>query len=203
MSIRFKLSGFAFTGALLLASCVPAMANGVHSEKNVSAQGNLSDANFTGVTGTVDGISYAQFDDQTTLLDIFTLPASFTTGTAFTISMSDIDQGYGLWSCGPGATQGTSADDMPIVGACTPGINNESFVSFNEVGNTSTVAFLGGADAPSTYTFWVTALDLNGNNNLLDIKPVSTTNSMPEPSSILLLASGLAGLLLLRRRAEA
>ena len=71
--------------------------------------------------------------------------------------------------------------------------SQNAFVNFNEVGNTSTNSFLGGAGAPPTFYFWTT------DGNLTAIAPVNAT--APEPSAFLLLASGLAALTLLRRRA--
>ena len=56
------------------------------------------------------------------------------------------------------------------------------------------VTFLGGAGAPSTFYFWT----IDG--NLTGFAPVSFTSTAPEPAGLLLLASGLAGIALLRRR---
>jgi hypothetical protein len=192
-----------FIAALaLLAVAGPARANGAHAEKGASGQGLIADANFTSVTRTVDGVTIGQFDDQTTLYDVFTIPSTFETGTPFVLTFSSIAAGYGIFDCDNGSNSFALSADSPavaLIGPCTTGPvgSNDAFVSYLESGNTATISFLGGAGAPPAFVFYTTA------GNLLDIKPASTSTGMPEPSSILLLASGLAGLLLLRRRVEA
>jgi len=186
----------------LLAVDGPARANGAHAEKGASGQGLIADANFTSVTRTVDGVTVGQFDDQTTLYDVFAIPSSFETGTPFVLTFTSIAEGYGIFDCDNGSNNFALSADSPavaLVGPCTTGPlgSNDQFVSYLETGNTATISFLGGAGAPPSFVFYTTA------GNLIDIKAASSTGNVPEPSSILLLASGLAGLLLLRRRAEA
>jgi hypothetical protein len=192
-----------FIAALALLSFAgPAHANSLHTEKGASGQGLIADANFTSVTRTVDGVTIGQFDDQTTLYDVFTIPSSFETGTPFVLTFADITQGYGIFDCDNGTNNFALSADSPavaLVGPCTTGPlgSNDVFVNFVESGNTATISFLGGAGAPSAFVFYTTAENLTG------IEPTSSSSNVPEPSSMLLLASGLAGLMLLRRRAEA
>ncbi len=182
---------------ILLAGAVPAYANAVHVAKGASGQGLLADAFFDSPT-TVNGINVTPFDDQGTIYDIFQIPGSFITGTPFALTFTDITAGYGIFDCDNGTNNfAVSADTppLPLPGSkCTVGPvgSNDAFVNFNEVGNTSTITFLGGAGAPSTFYFWTAA------DNLTGISPVNAT--APEPGSLLLLAAGLAGLALLRRR---
>src|ERR1700733_8533495 len=186
---------------MLLASAVPAGANGVHSEKAASNQGLAADAFFDSPT-TVNGITVTPFDDQGTILDVVQIPSSFESGTPFLLTFANINNGYGIFNCDNGANNFAISEDTPpqnIGSTCTQGpvvsgSSNEQFVSFNEVGNTSTITFLGGAGAPPTFYFWTTG------GNLTGIAPVSATGTAPEPAGLLLLASGLAGIALLRRR---
>jgi hypothetical protein len=182
---------------VLLAGAVPAYANAVHAPKGASGQGALADAFFESTT-TVNGITVTPFDDQTTIFDIFQIPSSFTTGTPFVLTFNDITAGYGIFDCDNGTNNFAISADMPPLALpgskCTVGPvgSNDAFVNFNEVGNTSTITFLGGAGAPSTFYFWTTDANLTG------ISPATVT--APEPASLALLAAGLAGLALLRRR---
>jgi hypothetical protein len=190
---------------MLLVSAVPAGANGVHSEKAASNQGSSTDAFFEAQT-TVNGITVTPFNDQGTILDIVQIPSSFTSGTSFVLTFADITQGYGIFNCDNGPNNfAVSSPELPtlpsinIGSTCTQGpvvsgSSNEQFVSFNESGNTSTITFLGGAGAPPTFYFWTT------DQNLTGFAPVSANGTAPEPAGLLLLASGLAGIALLRRR---
>jgi hypothetical protein len=188
---------------VLLASVIPAGANGVHPEKGASNQGLAADAFFEAPTA-VNGITVTPFDDQGTIFDVLQIPSSFTTGTSFLLTFADITQGYGIFNCDNGANNfAVSEDDPPqnIGSTCTQGPvspvsapSNEQFVNFNEVGNTSTISFLAGSGAPPTFYFWTT------DGNLTGFAPVSSTGTAPEPAGLLLLASGLAGIALLRRR---
>ncbi len=184
---------------VFLAGALPVFANAVHAPKGASGQGLIGAAFFDSPT-TVNGITVTPFDDQGTIFDVFQIPSSFTSapGTAFTLTFTDITLGYGIFDCdNEGNNFAVSADTppQPLAGsACTVGPvgSNDAFVSFNEVDNTSTITFLGGAGAPSTFYFWTTDANLTG------IAPATAT--APEPTSLLLLAAGLVGLVLLRRR---
>jgi hypothetical protein len=182
---------------VLLASAFPVGANAVHTEKGASGQGLAADAFFESPT-TVNGITVTPFDDQKTIFDVVQIPSSFLTGTSFLLTFADITQGYGIFDCDNGANGFAISEDTPpinIGSTCTagPAGSNDAFVSFNEVGNTSTVTFLGGAGAPPTFYFWTT------DGNLTGFAPV-TSGTAPEPAGLLLLAAGLAGIALLRRR---
>jgi hypothetical protein len=199
----FKHTAILAVALMLLASAVPAGANGVHSEKAASNQGLAADAFFDSPT-TVNGITVTPFDDQGTILDVVQIPSSFESGTPFLLTFANISNGYGIFNCDNGSNNfAVSEDDPPqnIGSTCTRGPvtpaaspSNEQFVSFNEVGNTSTITFLGGAGAPPTFYFWTT------DGNLTGIAPMSATGTAPEPAGFLLLASGLAAIALLRRR---
>ena len=182
---------------VLLASAVPAGANAVHTEKGASGQGLAADAFFDAPT-TVNGITVTPFDNQGTIFDVVQIPSSFESGTPFALTFANINNGYGIFDCDNGSNGfAISADTPPInIGStCTagPAGSNEAFVNFNEVGNTSTITFLGGAGAPPTFYFWTT------DGNLTAIAPATSTNA-PEPAGLLLLACGLAGIALLGRR---
>lgn len=183
--------------ALVLFAAFPANANIIHAEKGASGQGLATDAFFKPAT-TVNGVTVTPFDNQGTIFDIFQIPNSFTSGSSFTLSFNNLALGYGVFDCDNGSNGfAISADTKPVnIGStCTKGpVNsNDVFVSYNEVGNTSTISFLGGTGAPSTFFFWTT------DGNLLNIAPVSPVPT-PEPDSLVLLASGLAGFALFRRR---
>jgi hypothetical protein len=186
---------------VFLVNAVPVHATAVHSEKGASGQGLAADAFFDSAT-TVNGITVTPFDDQGTILDVVQIPSSFESGTPFLLTFANINNGYGIFNCDNGANNFAVSEDTPpqnIGSTCTQGpvvsgSSNEQFVSFNEVGNTSTITFLGGAGAPPTFYFWTT------DGNLTGIAPVSATGTAPEPAGLLLLASGLAGVALLRRR---
>jgi hypothetical protein len=182
---------------VLLANAVPAGANAVHTEKGGSNQGLAADAHFDPSTP-VNGITVTPFDDQGTIFDVFQIPSSFESGTPFLLTFANINNGYGIFDCDNGTNGFAISEDTPpinIGSTCTagPAGSNDAFVSFNEVGNTSTIKFLGGAGAPPTFYFWTT------DGNLTGLAPV-TSGTAPEPAGSLLLASGLAGIALLRRR---
>jgi hypothetical protein len=183
---------------VLLAGALPAGANAVHTEKGASGQGLAADAFFDPSTP-VNGITVTPFDNQGTIFDVFQIPSSFeSSDTPFTLTFANINNGYGIFDCDNGTNSfAVSADTPPqnIGSTCTvgPAGSNDVFVSFNEVGNTSTITFLGGAGAPPAFYFWTT------DGNLTAIAPATSTNA-PEPAGLLLLACGLAGIALLGRR---
>src|SRR6202167_3646583 len=135
---------------VFLVNAVPVHATAVHSEKGASGQGLAADAFFDSPT-TVNGITVTPFDDQGTILDVVQIPSSFESGTPFLLTFANINNGYGIFNCDNGANNfAVSADSTPqnIGSTCTQGpvvsgSSNEQFVSFNEVGNTSTITFLG------------------------------------------------------------
>src|SRR5580698_8045907 len=142
---------------IFLAGTLPVFANAVHAPKGASGQGLAADAFFQSPT-TVNGITVTPFDDQGTIFDIVQIPSSFESGTPFLLTFANINNGYGIFNCDNGANTFAISEDTPpknIGSTCTQGpvssASNESFVSFNEVGNTSTITFLGGAGAPPTF----------------------------------------------------
>jgi hypothetical protein len=193
----FNRSTIIAAALVFFVGTAPVRANGVHPDRGASGQGLAADAFFESPT-TVNGITVTPFDDQGTIFDIVQIPSSFTSGTPFALTFNNIANGYGIFDCDNGSNSFAISEDTPpqnIGSTCTKGPlgSNDAFVNFNEVGNKSTISFLGGAGAPPTFYFWTT------DGNLTAIAPVNAT--APEPSAFLLLASGLAALALLRRRA--
>jgi hypothetical protein len=191
-------------GALALVSAAPAFANGVHASRGASQQGLKSDADFDSQT-TVNGITVTPFfnvnDPTDPLIDIFQIPSNFETGTPYTLTFSSIDDGYGVFDCANpnDPTQDAISADSPakvLNGPCTHEAlgAGEQFINFNEVGNTSTITFnaISGQTPPATFYFWTPA------SNLLSI--TAGTSTMPEPGTYIMLAAGLLGIALLRRR---
>ncbi len=197
---------FAAALAIFVLATVPARANSIHGEKGASGQGLASDAHFN-LPVTVNGIMVTPFVNSNAIapfdaLDIFQIPSAFTTGTNYTLTFKSLalvggNPVYGIFDCDNGSNTFAISEDMPPVdlgSTCTPGTlgSNDQFVSFSEIGNKSTISFLGGTGAPSTFYFWTT------NGNLTGIAPAVTTT--PEPSTFMLFGSVLVGLALFARR---
>src|SRR5271156_6544805 len=99
---------------VFLTNAVPASATAVHSEKGASGQGLASDAFFDPSTS-VNGITVTPFNDQGTIYDVLQIPSSFTTGTSFTLTFANINNGYGIFDCDNGANGfAISADSTPV-----------------------------------------------------------------------------------------
>jgi hypothetical protein len=184
---------------------IPARANSIHGEKGASGQGLKKDAHFDPAI-VVNGISVIPFtNDNATapfnLLDIFQIPSAFLTGTGYTLTFNSLalvgtDPVYGIFDCDNGSNPFAVSEDSPpkkLGSTCTPGVlgSNDQFVKFTEVGNASTISFLGGTGAPSVFYFWTTA------GNLKAITPATSTT--PEPSTFILFGSILVGVALFRR----
>jgi hypothetical protein len=194
------------SAALIVFASAPAFANGAHAEKGASRQGTSGAANFDSPT-TINGISVTPFfnvnDGVNPLIDIFQIPSSFTSGTSFTLSFTNINLGYGIFDCDNGSAPTAVSADFPtpvgLVGPCTQGAlgSNDPFVTYTEVGNKSTITFNAGTGntPPPAFYFWTP------DQNLLGIAASSSTPTVPEPGTFAMLAAGLIGIALMRRRA--
>ena len=189
--------------ALLFCAAAPLRANSIHGTKSASNQGTIADANFGPVDGgpAISGIPTTLFInnnvDPSVTLDVFSLPG-FSTGAIFTLNFNTSSANYGIFTCDQGSSnQALSAIGEPLTGPCTVGDSSvASFVNFVDGVTSATVQFNGGAGAPSAFVFY--AVD----GTLTSITGGGTT-PVAEPSTIVLLGVGLAGLLLFRRRASA
>src|ERR1700747_169212 len=98
--------------AFILLTAVPARATTVHAPKGASGQGLAADAFFQSPT-TVNGITVTPFDDQGTIFDIFQIPSSFTSGTPFALTFSNIANGYGIFDCDNGSRRFVNSEETP------------------------------------------------------------------------------------------
>lgn len=193
--------------ALVVFAAAPAFANGAHTDKGASRQGLSTDANFDSPT-TVNGVPVTQFfnnnDSVNPLLDIFQLPSSFTSGSTITLTFANINLGYGSFDCDNGSSSTAISADFPngisLAGPCTKGAlgSNDAFINFTEVGNVATLTFNGGTGntPPPAFYFWTP------DKNLLSMSAsTSGGGTVPEPSTYAMLALGLVGIAVMRRRA--
>jgi PEP-CTERM motif len=209
---------FALSIAALALCAAPVLANGAHVEKGASGNGLSTDA-FFGTTSTgSNGVAETPYtntnDSVDTVIDVFQIPSNFTagTGTPYTMTFASVLPNadgalYGEFFCNNGSSgtaisvpQGATNTPVALGSTCTAGSLDSSgtspFLSFNQVGNSVTVTFLGGSNAPTNWYFWTT------DGNLLSLKAASGSTGVPEPGTFALLAAGLIGLGLIRRRAE-
>jgi PEP-CTERM motif len=190
--------------ALLFCAAAPLRANSIHGTKSASNQGTITDANFGTLNGgpAISGIPTTLFInnnvDPSVTVDVFSLPG-FSTGAIFTLNFNTSTANYGIFTCDQGSSSTPlSATGQTLSGPCTVGDSSvASFVNFVDGATSATVQFNGGAGAPSTFVFY--AID----GTLASITSGGTTTPVPEPSTIALLAVGLVGLLLFRRRSTA
>jgi hypothetical protein len=190
--------------ALVFCAALPLHANSIHGTKGASNQGEKSDANFGPVDGgpTISGIPTTLFinnnESPSETLDLFSLP-NFSTGAIFTLNFNTSSASYGIFNCDNGTSNmAVSAIGEPLTGPCTVGsaTANTNFVNFVDGVNSATIQFNGAAGAPATFVFYAT------DGTLTSITSGSTT-TVPEPSTIALLAVGLVALFLFRRRSSA
>jgi hypothetical protein len=188
--------------ALLFCAVAPLRANSIHGTKSASNQGTIADANFGPLDGgpAISGIPTTLFInnnvDPSVTLDVFTLPG-FSTGAVFTLNFNTSNASYGIFTCDQGSSNiPLSAIGETLSGPCTVGDSSvASFVNFVDGVTSATVQSTLAAGAP-TIVFY--AID----GTLTSITG-GTTTPVPEPSVLVLLAVGLVGLLMFRRRSAA
>jgi hypothetical protein len=209
----FNRIALCFT-ALTLFSAAPAFATGAHAEKGASGNGDSPDVTLTSTGQTVDGIPIENYTNFGTYLEIFQIPTAFTSGTPYLLTFNsalptDGTAAYGVFDCDNGTGTAIDASGNPMANGsdCTqaPLNTSDQYVSFVEGTNTAKITFLAsvpGANASTTYYFWTTATDVNGDfiGNLASITPAGSTGTVPEPGTFGLLASGLLAIALFRRR---
>jgi hypothetical protein len=194
--------------AMMLLAVGPIRANSLHGEKGASNNGTTDDADFKALNGgpDIDGIATTVYFNTNSgdVLDVFTLPSSFTAGTPVTLTFNTSSGVYGIFDCDNGSNSfaigvPTFPSTIPPVlnGPCTagPAGSNDKFVSFVDGTTSATLTFLGGAGAPSTVVLYANDGTLTGITS-------GSGTAVPEPGTLLLVGIGLGGLFLLRRRTE-
>jgi hypothetical protein len=194
--------------AMMLLAVGPIRANSTHGEKGASNNGTTDDANFDALNNgpTISGIPTTVFFNTNSgdVLDVFTLPSSFTAGVPVTLSFNTTSGAYGIFDCDNGSSNfaigvPTFPSTIPpvLTGPCTVGAagSNDKFVSFVDGATSATLTFLGGSGAPTTVVLYA-------NDGTLTAISSGSGTAVPEPATVLLVGIGLAGLVMLRRRVE-
>jgi PEP-CTERM motif len=223
--MRFQARLLFGLGLLFLLSVTPARAT--HTDKGSSNYGD-TDPNCANLTtncqtttqlsNTVDGnpvFSFtfvSGFDVPAETLFAFQIPDTITPGSVLTLTFPSLaGLTYGSLYCdnttdpthaldaGGNVMKDTSTGNaMPCTPALLPADPNHFFTEM-DAGNSAAFTFNNVSDLPSSFTFFTDSLtDLP-----TDVKFVPGTVTAPEPSSILLLGSGLVALCGgLRRRSK-
>jgi hypothetical protein len=119
--------------------------------------------------------------------DVFQLPGTLAPNSSVTFTFNSLAGNYGAFACDNGTSAfALSSTDHPLTGPCTVGATDSlaAFLSETDGVNTATFKFLGGANFPSSWTFYT------DKGNLAGIDLGGGTTTTPEPSSLVLLLAG-------------